>query len=155
MSCKAGIMEPGQQDSMTVVRTALSSHRGRDEAMRRKNRNSSSAGGCRMSMSHAMRPPSAVVHAAVYGFAGLTSPTPTGIPAPPIRAPADSASPLAVSEALAIVQRHLLFALTPFCPSVSVKVDGERCVQSHHHTHDRLRHERPSGRHAEGRHSQD
>src|SRR5258708_9183167 len=106
-------------------------------------------------MSHVTQPPSAVAHAAVYGFAGLTSLTPTGIPAPPIRAPADSASLLAISKALAIVQRHLRSALTPFRPSVSVKVDGERCVQSHHHTPDRLRHERPSGRHAEGRHSQD
>src|SRR5260370_35196387 len=112
--------------------------------MRRKNRNSSSARGCRLWMSHAMQPPSAVAHAAVYGFAWLTSPTPTGIPAPPIRAPADSASLLAISEALAIARRHLSSALAPFRPSVSVKVDGERCAHSHHQTHYRLLHDRPS-----------
>jgi hypothetical protein len=75
---------------------------------------------------------SSIANAAVCGSAGLTSPTPTGIPAPQIRAPADSLSLPAIREALAIVQRHLRAVLTPFRPSVSVEVDGERCVQSHY-----------------------
>src|SRR5216684_5621159 len=97
---------------------------------------------------------SSIVSAAGYGSAGLTFLIPTGIPAPPIRAPADSRTLSAISEALAIVQRRLRVALTLFRPSVSVEVYGERCVQPHHHSHDRLRHERPPGRHAEGCHSQ-
>lgn len=84
---------------------------------------------------------SSIANAAVCGSAGLTSLTPTGIPAPPIRAPADSETLQAICRTLAIVQRHLRSALTPFRSSVSVEVDGERCVQSHHHPHHRLRHE--------------
>jgi hypothetical protein len=79
-------------------------------------------------MNPATKALSSIVSAAGYGSAGLTSLTLTGIPAPLIRAQADSETLRAICRALAVVQRHSPAFLTPFRASVSVEVDGERCV---------------------------